>query len=499
MFNFNTYYINQFVRRCLQLGCSAMVVVSAACDLSDNGDIAGIDGSGSPVAADNVSTGTIDGFGSVIVNGVRYDTSLADITVSGENATEDNLGVGAYVTVVGSINHNGISGFASTLNFQPNVVGNITAINANQNNFIVLGQTVFVNNDTTFGEGLSLSGGGIDALTIGQRVRVSGPANSSGAIIASLIDVVSGTGLEVSGEITNLNLTLSTFTIASLTIGYAQAQLENIALSTVQDGLEVIVAGSEISGGVLIADTISLEEDYFDLIDGLSEIEIEGLITEFESAEQFELGNTVIVTSNETEVSGGSLGSLSVDVYIEVQGTFDNSNRLVADEIEILTYADQVIAGNVSEIEIDNDDEIPTGVIVIQGNTVRVNVETRYEDESEMDLERFNLLNISVGDYLSITGDQSDNGFIASTITRFGEEDLEQIELEGLLISEGEVTTLFGYALTFTDETEYYASGEEVSGEVFFDLAEGAIIELEGRLEGEGIVVTAIEVIESVE
>ncbi len=493
---FNTCHMNRLVHRCLQLGCSATVAFSAACDLSDNGDIAGIDGSGSPVAADNVSTGTIDGFGSVIVNGVRYDTSLADITVSGESATEDNLGIGAYVTVVGSVNQDGISGFASTVNFQPNVVGDITEINANQNNFTVLGQSVLVNNDTTFGDGLSVSGGGIDTLSIGQRIRVSGPANSSGEIIASLIDVVSGTELEVSGEVTGLDTTATTFSIASLTINYAQAQLENITSNVFQNGFDVIVEGSNISGGVLIADSISLEEDYFELIDELSEIEIEGLITEFESAEQFELGNTVILTNQETEVSGGSLQSLAVDMYIEVEGTFDSTNRLVADEIEILTYADQVIAGTVSEIEIGNDDEIPTGVIVLQGNTVRVNVETRYEDESELDIERFNLLNISVGDYLSITGEQSDNGFIAATVTRFGEEDLEEIELEGRLVIDGEVTTLFGYVLTFTEETEYYAEGEEVNGEIFFDLAEGVLVELEGRLEGEEIDVLTIEITE---
>ncbi len=493
---FNSCHINRLMRRGIQVSCSAIVVVMAACDVSDNGDIAGIDGSGSPVAADNVSTGTIDGFGSVIVNGVRYDTSLADITVSGENATEDNLGIGAYVTVVGSVNQDGISGFASTVNFQPNVVGNITAINSSQNNFSVLGQTVLVNNDTTFGAGLSASGGGLDALSIGQRVRVSGPANSSGDIIASLVDVVTGTDLEVAGIISNVNTAASTFVLGGLTVNYAQARLDDLSLSALQNGLAIIVEGSQIIGGELIAESISAEDNYFELIDELSEIEIEGFITEFESAEQFALGKTVILTNDDTEVSGGSLDSLDIDMFIEVEGTFDGSNRLVADEIEILTFADQVIAGLVSEIDISTEEEIPTGVIVVQGNAVITNVETRYEDESEVDIERFNLLNISVGDYLSIAGEQGDAGFVASTITRFGEEDLEEIELEGRLNIEGEVTTIFGYVLTFTDETEYYVEGEEVNSEIFFDLVEGTLVELEGRLEGEGIDVLTIEITE---
>ncbi len=489
-------FSDRLIRRSAHAVIVAVSVLSAACDVSDDGDIAGIDGSGSPVAADNVSTGTIDGFGSVIVNGVRYDTSLADISVSGDAATEDNLGVGAYVTVVGSINQDGMSGFASTVDFQPNVIGDISAINANQNNFTVLGQTVRVNNDTTFGGGLAADG--IDALSIGQRVRVSGPANSAGDIIASLVDIVSGSALEVTGEIANLNTSASTFTLASLTVNYAQAQLNGFSSGALQNGLEVIVEGSQITAGALIAESISVEENYFELIDELSEIEIEGFITEFESAAQFVLGNTTIITNNETEVSGGTLQTLDIDMYIEVEGMFDESNRLIAEEIEILTFADQVIAGRVSEIEISNEeDDIPTGTIVLQGNTIIANVETRYEDESEVDIERFNLLNISVGDYLSIAGEESDNGFVASTMTRFGEEDLEQIELEGVLITEGEVTTLFGYVLTFNEQTEYYASDEEVSGEMFFDLAEGALVEMEGRLEGEGIIVSAIEVIDN--
>ena len=39
--------------------------------------------------------GTLDGFGSVIVNGVRYDTSQATFIVNGETATEDQLAVGS--------------------------------------------------------------------------------------------------------------------------------------------------------------------------------------------------------------------------------------------------------------------------------------------------------------------------------------------------------------------------------------------------------------------
>ena len=59
-----------------------------------------------------IAQGPISTFGSVVVNGVRYDTSSASFTINGETGSESDLEVGQVVTVSGTIDDNGVDGSA---------------------------------------------------------------------------------------------------------------------------------------------------------------------------------------------------------------------------------------------------------------------------------------------------------------------------------------------------------------------------------------------------
>ena len=78
--------------------------------------MAGIDGSGT-TPGPIVTFGTITGFGSVMVNGVRYDTSNATFLVDGQIATETSLAVGDVVIVRGSVDVGGATGSADNVIF----------------------------------------------------------------------------------------------------------------------------------------------------------------------------------------------------------------------------------------------------------------------------------------------------------------------------------------------------------------------------------------------
>ena len=67
----------------------------------DGGGGAGIGGTGF------AGSGTIDGTGSIFVNGIRFDVDDADITVGGQPATEDDLGLGMVVRVRGRVDADG--------------------------------------------------------------------------------------------------------------------------------------------------------------------------------------------------------------------------------------------------------------------------------------------------------------------------------------------------------------------------------------------------------
>ncbi|MDX1775448.1 MAG: hypothetical protein R3297_02595, partial [Desulfobulbales bacterium] len=57
----------------------------------------GIDGRGPAV----VSQGSITGFGSIIVNGVEYETTSSEFEIDGETGTESELEIGDVVVIAG--------------------------------------------------------------------------------------------------------------------------------------------------------------------------------------------------------------------------------------------------------------------------------------------------------------------------------------------------------------------------------------------------------------
>ena len=84
-----------------------------------------------PVAVTPVSAyGTVTALGSVSVNGVRYDTSGAIVTVQGRPATPSDLRVGDVVLVVGRLYEGGNQGVADRLIEKDIVRGPIGSIDA---------------------------------------------------------------------------------------------------------------------------------------------------------------------------------------------------------------------------------------------------------------------------------------------------------------------------------------------------------------------------------
>lgn len=162
----------------------------------DDGDTGGIDRSGLRVL------GSISGFGSVIVDGVRFDTSAATIEVDDEPATEDDLKTGEIVFVAGEIDDDG-NATAATVVTDDLLRGPIESIDLVVGTFVVLGQTVQVEVDTAFDD--AVPNNGIDGLAVGQAVRVDGFLSPEGRIIATRVEPDDGDDLQVVGVVSNLD------------------------------------------------------------------------------------------------------------------------------------------------------------------------------------------------------------------------------------------------------------------------------------------------------
>ena len=162
-----------------------------------------------------IAQGPISTFGSVVVNGVRYDTSSAAFTVNGLSGSQDDLRVGQVITVSGTIDDNGVDGNADDVNFDDNVKGPIQSIDLGTSQIVVLGQTVLVNPETSFDD--SISPTSIDGLSVDDIVEVSGLVDASGRITATRIELKpAGTEFEVLGIVSAHNSANLQFNINNL-------------------------------------------------------------------------------------------------------------------------------------------------------------------------------------------------------------------------------------------------------------------------------------------
>jgi hypothetical protein len=127
------------------------------------------------------SVGTVTEFGSVVVNGVTYETRNARVIVeddlrgTGDEAVIQNLAVGMVVRVEGRLNTDG-SGRAEGVFFSADLQGpveNLITLDAGTKRVVILGQAVSIDDRTLFrNTALSAISEGMVLEVSGMRMRM---------------------------------------------------------------------------------------------------------------------------------------------------------------------------------------------------------------------------------------------------------------------------------------------------------------------------------------
>ena|SRR5210317_1561909 len=106
----------------------------------------------SPVVTDEnvVAVGPITGFGSVVVNGVTFNTANTTVTMDDEPGIESGLRLGMIVSVGGTIDATTGEARASEISFVDDVEGPVSSMDQVGGSFVVLGRTVIVDELTVF-------------------------------------------------------------------------------------------------------------------------------------------------------------------------------------------------------------------------------------------------------------------------------------------------------------------------------------------------------------
>jgi len=445
-------------------------------------------------ATGSLTSGIITGFGSVYVNGIKFDTDSASYDVDDDvNADQSALRVGMRVKINGKINDDGLTGSADSITYENELEGPVSAIPSaydpltKEVTLTILGVEVLVNADTTFDN----DDNNLDSSTIqvGDLLEVSGYTTSTG-ITATHIEIqISGfiaddTEIEIKGEISDLNG--DNFVVNGLAIQWdsSSTELDDIPSDTLVDGLYVEVKGTLNADGDLMTAT-KIEAEHDGLGEDADEVELEGYISEYDDvAQTFMLQGQLVDASGTPELMPASL-VLEDDIKVEVEGELIDGT-LYADEIKLKGRKIKIHAP-VSNKSIDT---VSFSLFGGSDNiTVRVNDQTEMEDDV-LDDEDFTLTDLQLGDFVEVEAFDDGSGVINAV--DLNRKDSDSIQLEGPISAydgSTQTVTLFGQVFDLTQADYEDESDISILADAFYgQLAVGSFVELTDESPSNGVI-----------
>lgn len=299
----------------LRLGALALVSVLSACGGGGGGTVAGGSGGGVGSGGTGISVGPITGFGSIIVNGITYDTQTATITTS----DSPSLQLGMTVEVAGTVQAGLTTGTATSVVAAADLRGTIDTLSLAPDQLTVLGTTVSTDSQTIVDGAAAFAN-----LQVGDRVQVYGLVDATGSVRATRIELLPGATTPVlSGQIQNLNTGATTFQIGTLTVQYGTATFAGgLTAGQLATDLRVRVrAAADPVAGVLTATQIQLWHGNAQPEGSTSSVT--GVVTDFASLGAFRVLGAAVDASS-AQITGGPAGSIGNGVKVEIVGTVRN-------------------------------------------------------------------------------------------------------------------------------------------------------------------------------
>lgn len=307
------------------LAFTGVFIGLSACGGGGGGtDVAGIGGTGI------IATGEITGFGSVIVNNIKFETTQSRFDVDGTPMDDQSaLDLGMVVTIKGTVNADGKTGTATTIVYNDEVEGPVADAPAPGSGgatktFVVLGTTVVVDQAKTRFRTDSHPDFGFATITRNDVVEVSGFFDPEGRLRATYIEKKGvwnqadpGTVVEVKGAVTVLGET--SFKIGALTIQYDASDLKPEDFpGGLQAGAPVEVKGYLLDGATIDAIEIEAEDEGFAADEG--DASVEGIVSEFNGVGDFKVNRQRVDASGAVFEPSALKQALANGVRIEVEG-----------------------------------------------------------------------------------------------------------------------------------------------------------------------------------
>jgi hypothetical protein len=287
-------------------------------------DGSGVGSGGTGVTADAAGIGAADGLGSIILNGLRYNTDSAAITI--EDATELQIGISARVA--GKVDADFTSGVATQVVSAAELRGAVSAIDIPAGSFVVMGTTVSIDSATVWADA-----SGLADVVSGSIVQVWGLPGAPGTLRATRIQVAPTLSAPlVTGTVENIDSARKTFMLGQLTIDFGAAAFTGLDASSLANGTIVRVRGTAAPFANLFVAT-KVEGWYAVPVSNGIAVQLAGVITDFASRGSFKVLGTPVDATN-AQITGGPVGSLGNGVKVEVDG-FMSGGMLVVKKLRI--------------------------------------------------------------------------------------------------------------------------------------------------------------------
>jgi len=451
----------------------ALLLALGGCSSGDSGNN---DGPPPPPATTGVlSTGVISGFGSVYLNGERYDTTDVAVTMDDQAADISQLRVGQYIELKGH-EHGAGDLDAEVIRYHNVLEGPISSIDAGADSFVAMGQTVLVTFDTVFGDDVAPAS--VDGLAVGGVVEVSGLVPEDGVIDATRIDLKPDGGpYDVTGYVTRVSMVEHRFNLNGLVVDYSTANMEDFTTGDPAAGDLVLVKGfTFLADGAFLAIHVELRSEDR-LAAGPSDIvAVEGMVASFVSVTDFEVAGWKVTTTASTEYEHGTSADLANDVHVFVKGVADATGVLVAHKIAFREVSEIRVVAQVGAIA-------PYGELVLLGLEVATTDTTVYRDMSALSLRDFGLDDVVVGSWLDVRGYEEPYGsgrVVATHVMRIDPAD--GVRLRGPFRDPAPPSfDILSVLVSTSDATRFVLEGNtRISAAEFFSQAPGELVEAWG-------------------
>jgi len=393
----------------LLLGVLALGPILALTSCGPSVDLTGLGNGGN---TGGTGVGPVTGFGSVIVNGIKYEDAGIDDTSffdgHGRNKSGLMAGMMVKITATGVTDVSG-TGTATKIEVLRHVDGPLedNGVDLATNRFRVMGQSVVADTTTVFDNvvaGTLIDLAAIDNLAKGggrPELEVHGVGDNTGTIHATFVhlwdnDIVAGRDVQVRGIVSNDNVVGKTFTLGTSAVSYA------VRPAGLGNGVFVEAKGTfRTTDNTVSATTVTVEDPAAGQGAG-DLVKAEGYVRRIVTAgAQFELAGAdglqlIHWSTGSVAFKDGTAANLLVGARVVVEGKRNLDKTVAAKEISFR---------NPSNIRMDTTVTVPASPpnsLMLFGKTVFVNSLTQYKDSRD-DLPTFSLANILTGDTLRVS------------------------------------------------------------------------------------------------